>query len=145
MECMFENCNFSNSLLEGTGLKDVTFINCKIIGVDFSKCNPFLLKMKFQDCLLDLSIFQGMKLKDTVFEKCRLREADFGNADLSGALFRDCDLTGAVFEYTNLRKVDFRSASGYRIDPEVNQLAGARFSASGLAGLLGKYGILVED
>jgi len=49
-----------------------------------------------------------------------------------------------MFENTNLQKVDLRSAINYSINPEINQIKKAKFSASGLRGLLEKYDIVVE-
>ena len=45
---------------------------------------------------------------------------------------------------SHMEKSDFRGAFNYSIDPELNKLKGARFSAAGLGGLLGKYGIRIE-
>jgi hypothetical protein len=50
----------------------------------------------------------------------------------------------ARFERTVLEKVDFRTSYNFSIDPEVNRMKKARFSLAGIAGLLGKYDIVVE-
>lgn len=68
-------------------------------------------------------------------------EADFTLADLGSANFQGSDLRGAVFSRTVLEKTDFRNAQGFRLDPELNRIKGARFDLNGLPGLLGKYGI----
>jgi uncharacterized protein YjbI with pentapeptide repeats len=73
-----------------------------------------------------------------------LQEVDFTESDLSGSAFDNCDLSGALFENTNLEKTDFRSAFNYTINPEINRMKKARFSLSGIVGLLGKYGIVIE-
>ena len=36
-QCTFKNCNLSNSKLNITGLQSVTFTQCKLTGIDFSK------------------------------------------------------------------------------------------------------------
>ena len=81
----------------------------------------------------------------TNFKDCQLREIDFSEADLSNSSFIDCDLSQAIFQNTNLEKADFRSALYYSIDPENNRLKGAKFSAAGIAGLLDKYQIKIEQ
>ena len=35
INCRFENCNFAVAKLTGTGLKDVSFTGCKLVGIDF--------------------------------------------------------------------------------------------------------------
>ena len=66
-------------------------------------------------------------------------------ADLSGAVFADCDLNGAIFDRTVLEKADFSTARNYSIDPETNRIRRARFSISGLPGLLGRYDIDISE
>jgi hypothetical protein len=51
---------------------------------------------------------------------------------------------GARFEESNLERADFRTASHYSIDPEMNKLKGAKFSLLGIPGLLDKYGIIID-
>jgi len=69
---------------------------------------------------------------------------DFADADLSGAVFDNCDLYQAAFNYTNLEKADFRTAYNYSIDPEINRIKKAKFSISGLPGLLHKFDIDIQ-
>jgi hypothetical protein len=51
----------------------------------------------------------------------------------------------ATFDQTILEKVDFRTSYHYSIDPEVNRIKKAKFSILGVAGLLGKYDIEIEQ
>jgi len=53
-------------------------------------------------------------------------------------------LKGVIFDQTNLEQADFKASFSFIIDPENNRMKKARFSTSELAGLLGKYDILVE-
>jgi len=86
-----------------------------------------------------------MKLKKLIFKNCNLTEVDFTEADLSAALFDHCDLAKALFENTILEKADFRTSYNYSIDPEMNKIKKARFSTPGIAGLLDKYDIDIEQ
>jgi fluoroquinolone resistance protein len=144
LECEFENCNFSMAKLNNTGLKSVTFENCKLVGVQFDRCNPFLLAMRFDNCQLNLSSFYKLKLKNTHFNNCMLHEADFTETDLTGSNFENCDLLNAIFDHTILEKTDFRSSFNYSIDPETNLIKKAKFSREGVSGLLDKYQIEIE-
>ena len=143
-ECRFENCNFSMVRLVGTSLKDIYFINCKLVGVSFADCNDFLFEVTFENCTLNLASFFKMDIAGTLFKNCSLHEADFTESNLQEAVFDDCDLQDAVFERTNLQRADFSSAYNYSINPEINPLENARFSLSGLPGLLQKYNIQIE-
>ncbi len=143
LECEFVDCDLSSVKLLNTGLKDIQFKNCKMLGLHFDQCSTFLLNMTYTDCQLDLSSFYQLPLKQTSFTNCSLKEVDFVETDLTESTFKDCDLTGSVFESSILNKVDFSTAFNYIIDPEINQIKGAKFSISGLIGLLQKHNIKV--
>ena len=142
-ECEFRNCNLSLVKMGETALKNVQFSDCKILGVRFEHCNPFLLAFSFENCKLDLSSFYGLKIKKTTFENCSLQEVDLTDTDLESATFSNCDLLHARFDRTNLEKADLRSAFNYSIDPENNKLRKAKFSLAGVKGLLHKYDISI--
>ena len=89
------------------------------------------------------SFFQ-LKLKKIRFNNCKLQEVDFAETDLSKAVFNNCELNNALFDKTILEKADLRTAHHYTINPENNRIKKARFSISGIAGLLNKYQIQIE-
>ncbi|WP_431216870.1 pentapeptide repeat-containing protein [Puia sp. P3] len=91
--------------------------------------------------MLDHSSFFKRKIKKTNFRRTQLREVDFTDADLTQSVFEACDLLNAKFENSILEKADFRSAFNYSIDLSFNKIKKARFSLSGLPGLLEKYDI----
>ena len=130
--------------LSGTGLQNVAFEGCKLLGVSFTECQDLLFGVHFDRCLLRYALFGGRKLGATRFEQCELPEADFTNADLTAATFAECDLTRAIFHNTRLEATDFRTATGVSLDPAANQLTGARFTLAGVVGLLDKYGVVIE-
>ncbi len=126
------------------GMSTVAFLNCKVVGVDFSRCLPLLFAVSFEKCSLDYSIFIKNRLKKTKFKECSIREADFTEADLTGASFDNCDLSNTLFCRTNLSQADFRTSRNYSINPELNTVRKAKFSFSGIAGLLRQYDIIIE-
>jgi uncharacterized protein YjbI with pentapeptide repeats len=73
-----------------------------------------------------------------------MHEVDFTECDLCNSVFDNCDLTGAAFDKTNIEKADFRTSFSYIIDPEKNRIKKAKFSLTGLPGLLNKYDIEIE-
>jgi len=143
-ECLFTACNFSMAKLAGSAFRDVKFKDCKMIGLHFESCNPFLFEAQFENCQLNLSSFYQMKIKKTKFLNCGLQEVDFTGADLTGGIFNTCDLAGATFDKTQLEKADLRTAYNYSINPELNKIKKAKFSLPGIAGLLDKYDIEID-
>ena len=51
MDCDFIDCNLSNLRLWNTSLKTVNFKNCKLLGIEFNKCEDFLFLVEFQDLI----------------------------------------------------------------------------------------------
>ncbi|WP_374948406.1 pentapeptide repeat-containing protein [Mucilaginibacter sp.] len=143
LECSFDSCNLSMMKLDQSTLNDATFKNCKVLGVNFSKCADFLFSVEFDNCLLDYSSFLGKKMVKTKFSKCNLKEVTFADAVLTNSTFSECDLTNAVFSQTDLSSVNFTTAYNFDIDPEINKLKKAVFSMQGLAGLLTKHQLKV--
>lgn len=143
-ECEFIGCNLTLANISGASFSSVTFTDCKLAGLRFDQCNSFLFTIRCEGCILDRSSFYTVKAKKTEFIKCSMKETDLSECDLSGSLFDLCDLERAVFDRTNLEKADLRTAYHYSIDPAVNRIAKAKFSVSGIAGLLDKYDIVIE-
>jgi fluoroquinolone resistance protein len=143
-ECNFKNCDFSLSKIKQTTLCDIRFEDCKLLGIQFHECNSFLFSVRFDRCVLKMSVFYKMRLKKYKFSNCNLEEADFTEADLSNTVFDTCDLHRTVFYNTNLEKADFSTSFNYSFDPERNRIKKARFSKTGALGLLDKYNIELE-
>jgi len=143
-ECSFTGCDLSMVKPQKTGFKDVHFKDCKLLGVNLSDCNKMLLKMTFENCVLNFSLFYKLNLKKTVFKSCIMHDTDFTETDLSGAIFDKCDMQMAKFENSILEGADFRSAFNYGIDPSINRMKKAKFSHDGIVGLLYKYDIEIE-
>lgn len=144
IDCVFDTCNLSAANINGTSFQETSFTSCKMMGLRFEDCNQFLLTVSFTGCLLNLSTFYKVKLKNTHFINCSLQEADFAETDLTAAVFDNCNLLHALFDNSILEKADFRTSFHYSINPEINKIKKAKFSAAGLAGLLDKYDLEIE-
>ena len=144
-ECEFKGCNMSLAKITRTAFRDVSFIDCKLLGLHFEGCNNFLFAVDFDTCFLNLSSFYKLGLKKMKFKDCSLHEVDFTESDLNTATFDNCDLAHATFDRTNLEKTDFRTSFNYSIDPEANKIKGAKFSLNGIPGLLHRYNIEIEN
>ncbi|HQQ98399.1 MAG TPA: pentapeptide repeat-containing protein [Cyclobacteriaceae bacterium] len=145
IDCAFIGCNLSLIKLNNTALREVKFRDCKLLGLRFDTCHDFGLSFSFEGCQLNHSVFYRKKIIKTSFINCQLHGVDFTEADLTTAVFDFCDLSQAVFDRSILEKVDFRTALNYTIDPEANRIRKARFSLSGISGLLGKYDINIQE
>ncbi|HSI76092.1 MAG TPA: pentapeptide repeat-containing protein [Lunatimonas sp.] len=143
--CEFVGCNLSMVKIAKASFQEVTFSDCKMLGMRWDSCNPFGLSLGFSNCILSHTSFYKLKIKNTHFVSCQLQEVDFTDAELNSASFDCCDLKGAVFSGTNLERADFRTALNFSIDPEGNRIRKAKFSLSGLEGLLGKYGLEIDS
>src|ERR1017187_3912730 len=75
IDCVFNSCNFSLAALNDSGIKNVSFTDCKLMGIDFSKCNSFLFTVSFNNCILDYSSFAKKKRSEErrVGKECRSR------------------------------------------------------------------------
>lgn len=144
-DCEFDNCNFSMTKVQQTAFRNVHFFECKIMGVLFDECNPFGIRLKFTDTSINNCTFTNLHLTKTLFTNCEIKECDFSAANLSESKFTNCQLPDSVFERTNLEKVDFRTATNFRIDPEKNKMRKSRFSKEELGGLLFKYNLDIEE
>lgn len=142
--CEFIDCDLSMAKLDNTSFKEVRFINCKLLGLRFEDCNAFLLKLYFENCLLNMASFYKMKLVGQIFKNCTLHECDFVECDLSKSYFSGSDLSGAVFDNTNLSGAVFLEAKNFSIHPIQNNIKKANFSFDNLAGLLDFVEIKVD-
>lgn len=145
IDCVFNDGNLSLATLNKTTFQGVTFNNCKMLGLRFDMCNEFGLSLSFVGCQLQHASFYKLKIKKTVFKDSQLQEVDFAEADLTGAVFDNCNLLQAHFDRTLLEKADLRTAYHYSFDPEINRIKKAMFSIGGIAGLLQKYDIEIEE
>ncbi|RZA02435.1 MAG: pentapeptide repeat-containing protein [Sphingobacteriaceae bacterium] len=143
LECTFESCNLSMAKFERTTLTDVIFKGCKLMGINFSITQSFMFSVSFEDCVLDYSSFMDKKMVKSSFKKTSLKEVTFSRAVLTGSVFDECDLNSAIFNQTDLTSVNFATSYNYIIEPELNTIKKAIFSAQGLPGLLTSYGIKI--
>lgn len=144
IDCTFNGCDLSMMKLRGASMQHVVFKESKVLGVDFSGCSEMLFSVRFEQCALDHSVFVKRRMPKTRFTRCSLKSVDFEQADLNEAVLDTCDLQDAVFNGTLLRGADLTTAFNYSIDPERNEMKGARLSVDGALGLLAKYGLQIE-
>jgi uncharacterized protein YjbI with pentapeptide repeats len=115
-----------------------------MIGLTFESINPFRSKFGFEKTILDYSSFYNLALTTVTFSECSQIGCDFSGANLSKVNFKESILTDANFNQTNLTDTDFRTAHGFRINPILNKLKGAKFVKENVLGLLLDFNIKIE-
>lgn len=144
VDCSFVNCDLSLVNLSDTALKTVSFRDCKMLGLHFDNCAPFLFETHFDDCMLNISSFYKVNLKKSSFTNCSLQQVDFSESNMEALVLQNCALDKAIFANTNIEKADFRTSSNYAIDLTRNKCKKAKFSKDGLAGLLHNFNIVID-
>lgn len=130
--------------MTNTSYQECEFDGCKMIGVHFEDCNPFLLSFQFNECNLSYSCFFRLSIGSTLFQSCKLHDCDFTETNLSKGRLLECDLMSSTFSRSNLEATDFRNSFNIILDPEQNKLRKAKFSKNALPGLLTKYNLIIE-
>jgi uncharacterized protein YjbI with pentapeptide repeats len=143
-ECKFLQSRISMASLKSCKMQDVSFSESKIVGVDFSECDPLLLSMAFDRCSIQSANFSQMNLRGIGFLKSIVKECRFIETELTAASFKGCDLSGTIFHNTILTEADLTDACNYRIDPMTNKLRKARFSLPEAVTLLEMLQIEIE-
>ena len=79
-DCVFTDCNLSLVQLKNSGLKNVHFINCKLIGIAFHEADDFLFQVQFTDCILDFASFSYKKMPAEAFPEIIMPQIYVGTA-----------------------------------------------------------------
>lgn len=143
-ECLFELCNFSNAKAVLTALKDCTFKESKLTGMNFSPMKDFGFAVHFNQCNLSYTSFDKKKLNKSSIHHSNCRGANYTQADLSKCTIQHCNFMEAVFMHTDISGVDFTTNQHFLIDPNLNKVKKTRFASHSLGGLLYLYDIIIE-
>ena len=144
IDCDFKNSNLSNLKTTNSRFQNVSFFDCKLLGLNFSGAIDFAFELHFENCILDYASFDKKKLNKSSFKNCKIHSANFTQADLSKSSFINCDLNESLFANTNLSTIDFTTSKNFLIDPELNNIKKAKFLAQDLPNLLYRHDILIE-
>lgn len=148
VNCSFNKCNIISLISQYSDIKDATFTNCNIIGIqwrDFKASGRYSHTIyKLKDCYLKYNSFLGMNFKKFDFSSNVIQESVFEECDLVESSFKDCTLDATQIYKCNISKADFRGARGYAIDITSNKMKEARFSYPEVVSLLDSLGIKIE-
>ncbi len=141
-DCRFERCDLTRMQPRGLRAHDLQFVDCKLMGVDWSELGQFP-RLAFTDCVLDFASFVGLGLRKTQFIGCKITDANFFDCDLRDASFAGCDLRGSILRNCKLAKTDFAAATALYFDPAINDARGAIVSIETAALIAMKLGLRV--
>jgi fluoroquinolone resistance protein len=145
VDCEFIDSDLTGTKINQTAFKTVKFTNCKLMGMHFLNCTPFLLDFHFHNCILDFSIFDGLKIPKTTFLNSQLKETNFVNTELKASIFKGSNLQGTRFENSVLDLCDFRNTQNLFMNPNVNSLKKTIFDRDSAMGLLAGLPIIIKD
>ena len=152
--CNFINCSFSRCQLSlisvpYTRFFAISFLECKVVGVDWTRANWSAyhkdFEFSFRQCILNDSSFFGLTLQALVLDECKVHDVDFREGDFSHALMTYSDFTHSLFMRTNLQSANFAESTQYSINILENQVKGAKFSKHEAVYLLESLGIELLD
>lgn len=143
-ESRFVNCNLSLAKLGDTAFRDVEFVECKMLGLHFEDCNDFGFSIDVKHSVLNHSSFYQVDLRKSKFKDVDFQECEFAEANLSKLILVDCRFDHSHFERSILEAADFRSASGFSINPVDNSIKKSKFSRENISGLLDVFDINIE-
>lgn len=155
----FERCNFINCSFKGcqlslisvpyTRLFGISFLECKLVGVDWSRATWSEyhkdFEISFRQCILNDSSFFGLSLQGLVLDECKVQDVDFREGDFSHAVMTYSDFTHSLFMRTNLQSANFVESTQYSINVLENQLKGAKLSKHEAVYLLASLGVELVD
>ena len=129
--------------LDGCRLQEVHFVDCKVVGADFYKCERTFFSLSFKNSVLQYCNFSDLKMKNTTFSGSQLKENYFTNTCLKNADFSQVDLSGTTFHNCDMSKADLSTARHYDINPGANKIEKAKFSLPEAVGLLKVFDITI--
>ena len=132
IECVFSDCNLSVMKIGQSQFTDVSFEQCKLIGVNWTRAMWSQLRLaaslSFKNCVMNDSSFFDINLDELNLTECKAHDVDFRNGSFSHANFTHTDFTGSLFGKTDLSGADFTEAVNYDIDIFDNKIDKAKFT-----------------
>jgi fluoroquinolone resistance protein len=143
-ECVFESCDLSHAKTARLTLRDVSFKNCKLMGVDWSSLESYPV-VRFESCNLRYASFVRLALNKTCFLGSVLSEASFVETQLVDASFEGCELSAARFDRCDLRRASFADTRGLLLDTKINNVKGARIPVEAALRLAELQGLIIAQ
>lgn len=143
-DCTFTRCNLSLVKLNNARLRGIKFVETKLLGLDFAKCDRFILEFECHKSIIKNCSFREMNIQKTKFAGCDILDCDFIESNLVSSDFSEANLRGTTFLKSNLEKCDFSNAYDYIINPNDNKVKKAVFTLPEAMGLLKGFNIVIK-
>ncbi|MDP2315236.1 MAG: pentapeptide repeat-containing protein [Pseudomonadota bacterium] len=144
-DCVFVGCELTTMGIDGTSFTNVTFSNCRAMGVNWTSAHQLTFSVSFDQCRLDNCVFGGMRLKGLSMVDCNLQGVDLSGCDLTGARFPKSDLRGALVHHAIVKNADFSQARDFAFDARTNKAGKTKVSLETAAQVLADLGLVVPD
>lgn len=137
IRCIFVNCRFYNCAVltlssKFSEVKNVILKKCNLIGIHWQELLPsgkYARSIdKLEDCYIKYNSFVEMSFIKFDFKSNSIQESVFEQCNLSESNFQNCRLDGTHIYKCDIRKSDFRGATGYIVDISSNKMTNAKFS-----------------
>ena len=144
-DCTFIDCTFENCKLDHSVLSECQFIRCTITGLKTTMSRAKFTEL--QNCTLNnidwLSLQGDGSFADPIekLQDCRLKYNTFTEMNLTKFNFAGNEIQRSMldteFYQCDMRKANFKEASGYKVDIFGCKLQDAKFSLPEAVSLLG--------
>ncbi|MGO4528197.1 pentapeptide repeat-containing protein [Paenibacillus sp. 2TAF8] len=134
----FEHCDFSNVNLQNSFMHRTEWVNCKLVGTDFSGSRWQNVSVLQSVC--DYGNFRFGHFKQVEYFECSLIGADFAYLKLQKIAYGACKLDQVTFTGTAMKGMDLSDCELDALVLTIEDLAGcviAPHQAATFAGLMG--------
>ncbi len=138
INCIFEDCDFSNFEMANSIINQVNFNNCKLYGIDLSTSN--IHDTIFLNTNLSFGNFTDCRIDYCLFNNCYMQNSFFNNVKFKEIIFKSSDLCFSEFAHTSLKNINLSDSKISGIKVNINDLQGLivnEFQALELSSLLG--------
>lgn len=142
VECKFVNCNFSNCSFEFSSMRDISFVDCKMVGINWTRLIG-INDLSFENCLLDYNVFNGLTLHSLNISNSSLKNADLSGGNFAKSKIINTNLESTTFNKSSLEGCDLSGSQKYYIDLKSTKLMNATFSFPEALSLLQVQGIKI--
>ncbi|PMH41392.1 hypothetical protein BCU68_15645 [Vibrio sp. 10N.286.49.B3] len=149
LNCQFNRCNFSLATFPNSRLFELVFIECKLVGIDWTRAywanfhNDF--ELTFKRCILTDASFFGLTLNHLTLIECKLHDVDFREGDFSHSTLTFNDFTNSVFMRTNLHAADLSESHHFSLNVLDNNVTKAKINRFEALHLLESLGVELVD
>lgn len=140
-DCIFENCDLSNTHFYNKGIHRCVFKNCKLTGTEFIQCS--LQDISIHNSNAIYSNITDCSIKRVEILETNMTNSTFINNKVKEMMIDDCNFQEAEFVKTSLAQIDFSTSiiSGIRVDFE--SIKGMKVNALQATDLVSLLGITI--